>query len=394
MGFLFAILIGVILLIVYGSLYPWTFVARPLFASPLYLLLHTWEYDPLSRRYWADIPVNIGIYIPLGMSAYLAFRRTRLRFIAIVAPVAPVALGAVLSASIEMLQLYVPGRHCSTLDLAMNILGSALGVAAGLAFVAITDLPPNGPDFRVRDRNAVVLLFCWVGFLLFPLFPSFSIPELRDKIAVFAHGRLLAPGPLALSVAEWFAVGRLLAATGARSPLAWLAGLFAFIPVQFILVNHYPVLADFEGPFLAMLIFLLCRQARCADCVAGVALLIAAALRALAPFRLAAFPQPFLWIPFGGFLLNSWQTSVSILLGKLFQYGASVWLLSRSAVGLLGATVVVAVVLAAIEVVQTRMPGHVPEITDPLLAILLGLAFSVLRTHRAVCGVEKMNRQL
>jgi hypothetical protein len=115
-------------------------------------------------------------------------------------------------------------------------------------------------------------------------------------------------------------------------------------------------------------------------------LLVAMAVRALTPFHFAAFPQPFSWIPFSGFLLNSWQTSISILLGKVFQYGASLWLLGRSQFGSLfgvtGATVVVVVVLAAIELLQTRMSaGHVPEITDPLLAILLGVTFSVLRTH-------------
>ena len=379
MEFLLGILIAVVFLIVYGSLFPWTFVPRPLFASPFYYLLHTWEYDPLSRRYWADIPVNIGIYIPLGMSAYLAFRRYRSRFIAVAGPI---ALGAVLSAVIEMIQLYVPGRHCSTLDFVNNIVGSGLGIVAGFAFVAITGLPPNGPDFQVRDRNAVALLFCWTAFLLFPLFPVFSLYALRDKIVVFVHERMLTPVPLLLGFAEWFAAGRLIAAAGARFPLAWLAGLFALVPLQFIILGRDPAPADFEGPLLAMLAFFLWGRARWADAAAGILLLFAAALRALMPFRFAASPQPFLWIPFGGFLLNTWQTSVSTLLGKLFQYGASLWLLSRSVFELRSATVAVAVTLAAIEAVQTRMPaGHVPEITDPFLAILLGLAFSVLRTR-------------
>jgi len=386
MGFLFAILIGVILLIVYGSLYPWTFVAHPLFASPLYLLLHTWEYDPESRRYWADIPVNIGIYIPLGMSAYLAFRRARSRLVALAGPV---VLGALLSASIEMIQLYVPGRHCSTLDLANNILGTALGVAAGIAFVAITGLPTT-PDLRVRDRNAVVLLFCWVGFLLFPLMPSLSIPGLRNEIAVFIHSRIFAPVPLFVGFAEWFAVGRLLAAAGAKPTPLWMLGLFALVPAQFMILDHSPAPTDFEAPLIAILAFLLCSRARWADCAAGGMLLAATAVRALTPFHFAAFTQPFSWIPFSGFLLNSWQTSISILLGKVFQYGASLWLLGRSQFGLLNATVVVSVVLAAVEIAQTRLSaGHVPEITDPLMAILLGLTFSVLRTHSSSGGVRK-----
>ena len=374
-GGLFGILIGVIVLIVYGSLYPWTFQPHPLPASPLYLLLHTWELDTSSRRFWADIPVNIGIYIPLGMSAYLAFRRSRSRLLALAGPV---VLGAVLSASMEMLQLYVPGRHCSTLDLVNNILGSELGVLAGIAFVAITGLPVRGPHFHVRDRVAVILLFCWVAFLLFPLFPSFSIPGLRDKIVVFIHSRPIAPGLLILLAAEWIAASRLLVAAGTRAPLAWLLGLFALVPAQFLIVNHFPSPSDVEAPLVAIVLFLLFGRARWADCAAGIFLLAVVAVRGLAPFRFGP-AQPFQWIPFSGVLLAPWQTSVSTLLEKVFQYGASLWLLSRSLFGLVGATAVVAITLAAVEILQTRLSGHVPEITDPLLAILLGLSFSVLR---------------
>ena len=380
MGFLFAILIGVILLIVYGSLYPWTFVARPLFASPFYLLLHSWEYDPLSRRYWADIPVNIAIYIPLGMAGFLALRRYRSRLAAIAGPV---ALGAILSASIEMIQLYVPGRHCSTLDLTMNILGSALGVVLGLlrswrSPICLPRDPISTCAIATLSRccSAGSPSCCFLFSLRFRS-PRCAIKSRSSCTAVCStapglrsqRGRMVRRGTTAQ------------VAAGARVPVAWLAALFALaVPLQFILLGHNPLPSDFAGPLLAMLIFLLCRRAPWADCAAGIALLIAVVIRALTPFRFTAAGQPFLWIPFAGFLQNSWQTSVSILLGKLFQYGASIWLLSRALFGVLGATVVIAVILAIIETLQTLSTAHVPEITDPLLALLLGLAFSVLRS--------------
>jgi hypothetical protein len=46
------------------------------------------------------------------------------------------------------------------------------------------------------------------------------------------------------------------------------------------------------------------------------------------------------------------------------------------------ATALVTAVLAIVEALQTRIPGHVPEINDPLLAVLLFLGLMALRDRR------------
>jgi VanZ family protein len=361
------IFIAVIALIVYGSLYPWAFQATSLPASPLYILLHSWDANPTDRRFLFDVAVNIAIYIPLGMSGYLAFRRVRV--------FAPVAIGTLLSASMEMLQLYTPHRQCSSIDLVDNILGSAIGVIAGIAFTRIVDIPA----LRVRERGAVALLFCWIGALLFPAFPVLWLGMWRTKLSAFAHAPVLDPIPMLASAAAWFAVSRLLIAAGARRPMVWLAALLVLLPVQFGIMNRTPQPADFEGAAIAL--------AACSfigtDRLAGILLLTAVALRGLAPFHFEGPARAFLWVPFGGLLTNEWQGSIVILLGKLFQYGASIWLLARSGMGLLRATVFVTLVLALIEALQTRIPGHVAEINDPLLAVMLGLGFRALLVWRS-----------
>jgi len=363
------IFVGVIALIVYGSLYPGTFQATSLPASPLYILLHTWDANPADRRFLFDIAVNIAIYIPLGMSGYLAFRRV----------FTPVAIGTVLSASMEMLQLYTPHRQCSSIDLVDNILGSAIGVVAGIVFTRIVDFPSTGPAFRVRDRGAVALLFCWLGYLLFPIFPVLALGVWRTKLSAFAHAPVLDPIPTLLSAAEWIAVSRLLIAAGARRPVAWLAVLLVLLPVQFGIVNRAPLPADLEGAAIALAACFLIN----ADWLAGILLLTAVALRGLAPFHFEDPARAFLWVPFGGLLENAWQNSIVILLGKLFQYGASIWLLARGRMRLFRATFLVTLVLAAIEALQTRIPGHVAEINDPLLAVMLGLGLRALLVWRS-----------
>jgi hypothetical protein len=68
-------------------------------------------------------------------------------------------------------------------------------------------------------------------------------------------------------------------------------------------------------------------------------------------------------------------------------------LLRRAGLGIARATVIVTVVLAGIEALQTRIPGHVAEINDPLLAVLLCLGLRVLYAHReAVTNAENVNQ--
>jgi VanZ family protein len=352
------------------------FEVRHLPANPLYILLHSWGANLRNRRFLFDVAVNIAIYIPLGMSAYLAMRRFKSRALEIVVPV---VLGTLLSATMEMAQLFTPHRECSAVDFVNNFLGSVFGMFGGFAFTQIVEVPATGSGLRIRDRSAVALLFSWVAFLLFPLFPTLSLSILRAKLSTFVHASLVSPVPILLNVTEWFAVGRLLLAARVASPFRWLLVLLLLVPAQFAIVNRVPMPSDFAGAALAALLFRFFGNEPRADRAAGMALLLALTLRGLAPFHFEGPAQEFTWIPFAGLLATDWQDAISILLGKLFQYGASIWLLQRAGLGIMGATAIVTVVLAGIEALQTRIPGHVAEISDPLLAVLLCFALCVLR---------------
>ena len=314
------------------------------------------------------------------MSAYLALRRYGSRALE---TAAPVALGALLSACVEMLQLFTPHRDCSAIDLMDNTIGSALGVAAGLVFVRVADVPAVfTARFRPRDRCAVALLFCWAASLVFPLFPVMWLTVWRAKISAFVDAPVVNPAGVLLTAASWFAAGSLLAAAGVRSPRKWLTYLLVLVPAQFAIMNRFPAPSDFIGAAAGAVLFYFFGASQGADPIAGAALLFALAVSGLAPFHFEARSQGFSWIPFGGFLNTDWQAGIQILLTKLFGYGASIWLLHRGGLGLLRATALVAVVLAGIEIIQTHTAGHVAEITDPLLALLLGAGLTVLHRFR------------
>ena len=332
------------LLIVYGSLYPWHFEARQLAQTAPWILLHSWDATP-NRYFFGDIVINVSLYVPLGMSAFALFRR---RHAGLFSWIAPVILGALLSACIEMLQLYEPTRHCSAVDLVANIVGTGIGVVAGWAFEELgairnaTAIAAKEVKVHFMDRGALLLLFCFAAYLLFPFFPVLGRSMARQKFAMFWHFSWLG---LFSAVAVWFVAGRLVSAAGIAHPRRWLSLSILAIPFQLIIVSRQPLGGQLVGAAVGTVLWLVWHRGAQATAVLFVLLLV---VRGLAPFHFEPNPIPFSWLPFSGFLAMDWQAGMLILIEKLFYYGTAVWLLRSAGLRLLLAGPAVALTLACI----------------------------------------------
>ncbi len=362
------ILVFLILLIVYGSLYPWQFVAKTLPRNPLWILLHAWPAEPL-RYFVQDTAVNIALYAPLGFVAWFAFRKI---------VYAPVLLGLLLSIGLEMAQLFTPTRVTSMMDVTANVCGTALGVALAAVFDALALRRPFSSPWRSPDRGALLLVIFWVGLLWFPFFPVLGFYVPSRKFAVLLHSPLFAPVSFLSSAAAWFAAGLLFRAAGLRIPRAWAAVALLAIPAQIFIATRQPLPAELAGAAAGVLLFVLRPPAKAVQPFEAWAFFAVLAFRGLAPFRFAPAAAAFDWFPFGGVLASGWQPALLVLTGKVFYYGAAIWLLNAAGMRLWRSAASVAALLAAIEIVQTHLPGRTPEITDPLLALFIGFGLSTL----------------
>jgi VanZ family protein len=346
-------------------------------ANPLWILLHSWP--PLAFRYFVrDVIVNVALYIPLGFAGHLAFRRNRLPAFSIYAPV---LLGLLLSIAMELTQLLVPTRDTSMADVVTNTIGSGIGVVLGLAFEAImtrNHWPSRTRNYRVADRGALLLAFCWAAWLLFPFFPALRSFELSRRLAVFEQSRLIDPVPLASAVASWYAAGLLLTAAGTRIHRAWFALTLLAIPAQFLIADRQPLPSLLLGAIVGVVLFIARHPAGAPSKVEASIFLAVIAVRGLAPFHFVAEPTPFNWVPFVPMLSGDWQSLAGVLLEKTFYYGTALWLLRATGLRLAPSILLVAAVLASIEIAQIHLPGRVPETTDPILAVLLGFVLAIL----------------
>ncbi len=120
-----AALLAYCLLLVYGSLSPWT-GWRSLGVGPFAFLTAPWPAYITAF----DVTLNVLAYLPLGLLLALALH-PRLR--AAKAVVASTAIAALVSLLLEGAQSYLPARIASNADLMANIVGAAIGAQAGAA---------------------------------------------------------------------------------------------------------------------------------------------------------------------------------------------------------------------------------------------------------------------
>ena len=365
---MYRLLLLVIALIVYGSLYPWHFDFDRSDANPLWVLLHSWPRG-VSRSVLRDTAINLLLYSPLGMAAFLAAARRHGRSIAFGAALL-IALG--LSASMEMLQIYDPGRTCSLADVLCNVSGAAAGAAAALV------LRPKLESRLMRRKPgrygpaALLLVACWASYQLFPFFPILNRIKLHASLALLAGSASISAVEVWANAAGWLAAALAMEALLGRLRPRWLLAAMACLPLRFFIAERSLTLSEVLGAALALLFWSLLPERK--RLPAGVFLLASAvALRELSPFHFAETPHAFSWIPFAATFESNRQPATVILLRKAFEYGALVWLLRAQGISYARAALAVAGSLAVFEAIQRYLPGRTPEITDSVLTLLMAL---------------------
>lgn len=391
-----------LLLIAYGSLYPFTAFQSP--DAPLFSFL---TLQPPKYISTSDIWVNIVVYVPLGLLLTAQLRRRAGLAGAIVLAT---GLGAGLSFVMETLQMFLPGRVSSVLDLAANAGGSLLGALLVWAIHPTSALGRRLARWRAEWFLPGILVEASIFILLLAMLAQLSplLPSL--------HG----PGAAKSIMPIWQAVldGDL---TAWRSALAYIGavlglGLFA----SFLTAPDRPVLR----PFLAMLALVLAVKMVGASLLAHIPLIgwrlsfpaavglaggtilllilsrappLARATLAIGTL-LAAFvaneltvqgdgstPSPFNWVPFLGQMYGF--SGILDILGAATPFlavGAIANLLtprySRSPVMVLGAILIMALTFV-LELAQENIPGRTADITDVLLAVAGWLVPWIWRPH-------------
>jgi len=160
------------LAIVYASLQPFAPWIAPVPGTPFFLFA---PWPTYGTRF--DVIANIVAYVPFGFFVALVPRRRRPRGRFVLA----VGVGAALSFAIETLQMYLPPRDASIVDLLSNTAGAAAGGALGVAFARSAAAKRTAAALRERwflpgrtGDLGLALLAIWLTVQVNPGIPLFA----------------------------------------------------------------------------------------------------------------------------------------------------------------------------------------------------------------------------
>jgi VanZ family protein len=145
-----------------------------------------------------DILLNIAGYVPAGFLLALALR-SRLRTRTAVA--CAIVAGLLLSLAMEAMQMFLPGRIASNVDVLTNTLGAVIGALAAPLFSPSRRLGQRLANLRhawfprgAATDAGIVIVFLWLLTPLHPTAQLFATGDLRSTLELpvwFIHTPLL-----------------------------------------------------------------------------------------------------------------------------------------------------------------------------------------------------------
>lgn len=371
---------AVIALIAYGSLYPFNF--KPDVPNGLFSALGELSWARAGR---GDRISNVLLYLPLGFCLYLWLNPRFAR-----GPSVGLAslLGTLLSLAIEVAQVYVSARVPSLTDLALNAGGTLLGAIGGMGWTGLSRLMhlPTRAEKPTRDPGAALLIVLWLAWRFAPFVPQLDLGKLKAALRPLFNPSFDFVTVL-IFLTCWLVVNQAVAALVSRPRrLETLLLLMAAVLIGRLLVASQTFV---PAELLALLLLLPMvvlmhrmrpRPRRATLVLAVVALLV---IEELGPFDFSMSAARFDFWPFMSWVNAGWESSMQALdwvelFGKLFLYGALLWVVREWGASTNFAFGVMLTIASVIELLQIWLPGEHASIADPLLALAIGLLFRSL----------------
>jgi len=357
--------------IVYGSLYPFVFHDAGSLGADISHLAGTWARPPQSR---GDLLANILLYMPLGLTIALALAPGRFRTLVLAG-----TGGAILSLAIELTQFFDAGRVSVLSDFYLNVAGTLAGAAlAGTTGAGWTKAPwPQGsaPAF------ARLLLLAWLGWRLYPYVPTIDLHKYWQSVKPLLAPHITAYDILRYTVYWWSAIFLFQTGLGPKRMSLLFPAMLCFFAAKIVILSLVITPSELLGAGLAFFLgrSILKRQAAIGVACLAALLLLTIILSRVLPWQFSDVQIAFQWIPFYSVLHGSLQVNAISFAEKFYLYGAALLMLVTAGMSLTIAVALECVILFATSFLQTFMIGRSAEITDVILAMLVGAVYAFLR---------------
>ncbi|HEX3666755.1 MAG TPA: VanZ family protein [Rhizomicrobium sp.] len=370
---LLLVLVGIMAVIVHGSLYPYAF-RIPLGSENAFdALVGSW---PGARASYVDVLANVLLYMPLGFFGVQTLR-IPLRLMVVT------LFGLTLCTGMELAQFYDEGRVTSIFDVFSNTLGTGLGGVAGIAAGAEW----HQAFFRERSGNSipVLLLVALLGYRLYPYVPVTDLHKYWHALKPVVLQPSFAPLMIYHYFSLWLVVCYLVAqVAGRRLSTSSIFLIAAFIlGAKTAIVDLVVTMPELVGMLSAFAVwFAVLNRSRVAAPVIGVLFCGMIVAFRLIPFDFDTLARSFIWLPFRGYMTGSPGANIASFFEKFFLYGSLIWIGCGAGLRTWAATGATVGLLFVTSLAETHLPGRSAEITDAVMALLIGVIFATMIAQR------------
>jgi hypothetical protein len=263
------------------------------------------------------------------------------------------------------------------------------GIGAGLALVA------QHPRWSLMgspgvERVELILLIMWAGDRLYPYIPVANPHSAREIVAPLLLPVLSEPLGLARAAVRWLVVAYLAETLGGWRWAQFFA-LFVFgeFAGRVLIAGHALSQPDMLGAVVAFVLWLVLRHVVLGRLLLAVAFAALVVVVRLAPFDFVGLPHGFGWLPFQSLMTGSTGQLVRGIFSDAFLYGGLIWLLTRLRLSFAFATALTVTLLLLIAAAQSWTSGPAGEITDAVVAALIGSVLFLLGGDETAEGSDR-----
>ncbi|MEE4246501.1 MAG: VanZ family protein [Kangiellaceae bacterium] len=370
-------------LIVYGSLFPFNFN----YSGWQQVNISDWLSTFYHRTSRGDITGNVLMFIPLGFFGMLALLQDgKSKPIKYALPF--FLATSVFALSLQLGQLFLSQRVASVSDAVVNALGLMIGI-----FCAYTIESKWLRDFYDRDDVAatitIPLIICvsWIAYLWYPFLIYFNQGYLLTGLARWFEFLNFSWLSFFQSIVYWLMFwlffDKLLPNTSiARKYMLYSSAWVVIMLGEGLLINNQTNSATFMGSIVALTMAIYrCRNHR-DDSAFNYGLLVLSSI-----FLIIDELSPYSWttnfsqinlIPFSYFLNGDLWFNSYLLFKAIFIYSTIFMLLKRVSFSNRQAALSLISVLVILELSQMFIIDQQPDITPPIIALLLVYGLSRL----------------
>lgn len=352
-----------IVLVSYGSLYPFSFTSPASALEDLrFFLSHTSLWSSLG-----DVMGNVLLFLPWGILARVGLdRRPDWAWKTIL-------LGLVLALALQLAQILVPVRDARLSDVLWNAVGIGLGYMVCAPLLRFVFRGQHRLSANARTGLLVGVL--WFVIESLPLVPGIDWTGI--KLALKALTASPAPGPsdLFMAFASMLAIGCVLGELfhGKRAAFAFVPVLLALIVVKLVIPDnptHVRELGAWVAGAATGAVILGSGPAVLPGLAIG-ALIVGFMWLGLEPFALAYEAGRFNWMPLEAYLKGNMLGNVEEFLRTVWFCAAVLWLTRIMNGRVAGVGVFLVGWVAVVEILQLWIVGRSADITPILTAVIV-----------------------